>query len=144
MGKCKRDSALLSWNYCAPLMLSAALGKISFFGIPASVARISPKVILTLTFKKQKALDLGPITLVWGGSIGRKRKVFFFTRSLDEFLLFSEGIAKIYSKILELQNHATSVQYLRGSEPQSLRENHETSSLWNHATSSQGNHATSS
>ena len=35
-----------------------------FFRIPASVAQISPKVILTLTFKKQTALDLGPTTLV--------------------------------------------------------------------------------
>ena len=47
-----------------------------YFGIP-SVAQISPKVILTLTFKKQKALDLGPITLVGGGSIGHKRIVPF-------------------------------------------------------------------
>ena len=37
-------------------MLSVALRKISFFGIPASVAQMSSKIILTLTFKKQKRL----------------------------------------------------------------------------------------
>ena len=58
-------------------MLSAARRKISFFGIPPSVAQISPKVILTLTFKKQKAMDLGPITLVWGVSLGHKRMLPF-------------------------------------------------------------------
>ena len=54
----KEGLRLVNWNYYAPLKLSAARRKISFFEIPPSVAQILPKVILTLTFKNQKALDL--------------------------------------------------------------------------------------
>ena len=83
-------------------MLSAARRKISFFGIPPSVAQISPKVILTLTFKKQKALDLGPITLVWGVSLGHKRMVPFSQDLwiLIEFLLFLKELQKHILKYL--------------------------------------------